>query len=612
MHFVSWLICWLPYSTLGQAKTSELQMKDIRMPLLGFLVFLLLNLFVFSACTTTPASGPQGVTEPDANKSTSHDPSGSVNERFPPADVERPGSNVLDPAPPDSSLSSDAKKPDEQGRGVVPLDEQDPNGKNESFPLSTQAIDSVQQQPGREDHENSNALPSKEEGGDSSSVSSTEEVPPELKGKARDAEVTRVSPVEIEPVPAVLPLPESPVVSPSLLPGQSKNDDATPLGIPQQPGREDHENSNALPSKEEESDPSSVSSTEEVPAELKGKDRDAEVTGVSPVEIEPVPAVLPLPESPVVSPSLLPGQSKDDDFRNNDATARGTPPDVPLGDVFHEKTNEDKDGGLIESGHGDLDVDKGVSVGIDDSSGSVVGTKVKPVDEPPLSSSSIDATEIKLDPRSSSHSTIDGVNLPVPPVEGRIDSGKSIELGTDGNRPSGSPVGSGRYVVFGDDSIVPNRVEQDEPVIELSAEDSPNVSVSGNLSGDPTGKRIVFGNKEDVTPKRLPKRKIQFQSSGRDPVLILRRPDSVPENGLAGSGAGKSEERQFARLKELFEKRSLNSDDSNFSASEQREFENIRKLVESKGDKGVGDGNGKARPNRYLNALEWLRSKGRE
>ena len=94
-------------------------------------------------------------------------------------------------------------------------------------------------------------------------------------------------------------------------------------------------------------------------------------------------------------------------------------------------------------------------------------------------------------------------------------------------------------------------------------------------------------------------------------MLILRRPDSGSENDRARDGVEKSDERQFDRLKELFEKRSGNSDHETFSDSEKREFKKIRELIESKEERKPVDEDGKALPNRYLNALEWLRSKGR-
>lgn len=508
---------------------GPIQIKSDGRRLLNLSTLLILSLFVFSSCATTPGSEPQSVAGQDTNVSASHGSSDSANEGIPSVDVGRPASSILDSSPQETSFISDEKKPEGQGRGIIPSADQDSKGKKESFPSSNQPLDSVQQ------------------------------------GSVRE-----------------------------------NTGDTRILSIQEEEG---------------ESDP--VSLTEKVPDELKEKDRKAEITGVNPDDVFPVSDDLVQPENTVVSPSFLPGQSRHDGLGDNDATARVTPSNVPLGDVFSvEQTKEVKDGGLIDLGNEAPDVGEDVSIEDEDSSDSVVGVKTElldEVDEPSLLSSSNDDTELNIDPRSSSDSSINEAETPGASVEEIIDSGRLIESGGGDDPASESPDASSRFIVFGnDDSIASDEAEQEAREIELLTEDSPNVSVSRNLVGESTGKRIVFGSREDVTPKRFAKRKIQFNSSERNPVLILRRPDSADENEWAEGEAEKSSERQFYRLKELFEKRSLDSVDSNFSASDQREFENIRELVESRKKKGAEDGNGKPRPNRYLNALEWLRTKGRE
>lgn len=397
------------------------------------------------------------------------------------------------------------------------------------------------------------------------------------------------------------------------------SNDQPPVSVSPVPENEDKVDS-AVPPKDDEGSTGDVTSLPSGEAPEGGKDETLEA-GVA--EGKTIAPGLDSPDQPTLprapdTPSGLPGKPKGAELQDTDVTVQGVPSGIPLGDIFQPAgKNEQKEDSKIEPGDGDASVIARPSTDIDPATSSP-GTNEKAGNKPKDELNAglpIEPVESEGARESATHPSDPGVelpNLPVFPTEGRADPKKSIELGDGEKLVPRETFRSGRYVILGDDSTEADETGRDAREIELSTEDFRSISVPGNPVGESAGKRIVFGNNEYVAPRRLPKRNSQFKSPERDSVLILRRPDSGIENDLAGGETEKPDERKFERLKKLFEKRSANSDNETFSDSEKREFEKIRELVESKGSQESVAGDDKAQPNRYLNALEWLRSKGRE
>ena len=549
------------------------------LPFFTFFVCPALMLFMLSGCTTTPGSSPQGSTPSDANASASNGSSNSIKENNAPGprphgDDEPGNSNAPDPSIGEPGLASDAKKNSDEGQGSEALGDEKPDGGKQPDPSSDQPSVSVSPVPEKTDKVDSQVPPKSDEGKPNG-------------GK-------QPGPSSDQPSVSVSPVPEKTDKVDSVVPSKTDEEstgDVTGLPSEEDPGHKDE----------------------------KLEPRVTEVKTVVP-EIDS-PGQPTLPGTPD-APSGLPEKPKADELQNTDVTIQGTPSEILLGTVSPlDGKNERKEDSVTEPGDedGDANVVARPPTGIAPPTASPVGTNGKVGNnEPkgvPETKLPIEPVENDADPKNANHPSSPGgelSDLPVSPTGRNVDPGKSIELGDGEKLVPKKRFRSGRYVILGDDPTEPSETGRTEREIELSAEDFRSISVPRNLVGEPAGKGIVLGRNEYVAPQRLPKGNSQFKSPKRDSVLILRRPASGSENTLTRGGAEKSDEREFERLKELFAKRSANSDNETFSDSEKREFEKIRELVGSKVSQEPVNGDEKAQPNRYLNALEWLRSKGRE
>ena len=527
-------------------------MRIDRMPFSfsNLFVCLALMLLILSGCTTTPGSSPQGSTASDVNASASNGSSNSIKEenvtvpRLPVAD-EPEKSNAPDTSVDEPDLASDAKKNPDEEQGSEALDDEKPNGGKQPGPSGDQPSVSVSPVPEKIDKVDSVVPPKNDD-----------EKP--NGGKQSDPSNDQPS-VSVSPVPEKEDKVDS-AVPPKNEKGSTGNVTVLPSEEAEAPGRKD-----------EKLDAGGVAAGKTVAPEI---DSPGQPT---------------LPAAPG-TPSALSGKPKADELQDTDATVQGVPSGLPHGNNFQPAgTTEEKDDSKIEPGDGDDSVIARPSTDIDPAT-SLVGTNGKvgnnePKDEPETKLP-IEPVENDVDPKSATHPSGPGVelpNLPVFPTEGRVDPKKSIELGDGEKLVPKERFRSGRYVILGDDPTEAGETGRTDREIELSTEDFRSISVPGNPVGSSAGKRIVLGNNEYVAPQPLPKRNSQFKSPERESALILRRPASGSENTLTRGGAEKSDERKFERLKELFAKRSANLDNETFSDSEKREFEKIRELVESKG-----------------------------